>query len=237
MIREMMDVLFTRELLDAHPDEWGIAGYCDHPVSVGYATTITPETIRAAVDRNVDVIVTHHDAWEFIFEQREEVRSLLRKHGLTHIWAHLPLDLADFGTSAMLLSEIGCTPVAKLAKNAGRVGELSEPASLATVGSNLTSLLSEEPCREHDANRAVRRVGTVTGAGFYTHYLREALRYDIDLYVTGETSLFLLEYAKFQNVLIYSHNYSELPGVRAFAGRIAAALNLESKGHLGDSHF
>ena len=128
MIREMMDVLFTRELLVAHPDEWGIAEYCDHPVSIGYATTITPDTIKTAVDRDVDVIVTHHDAWEFMFEQREEVRALLRKNGLTHIWAHLPLDLADFGTSAMLLSEIGCTPVATLAENAGRVGELSEPA-------------------------------------------------------------------------------------------------------------
>ena len=206
---------------------------------MGFCADAGPEEIRAAVDRNVDVIVTHHDAWDFMFEQREEVRSLLQKHGLTHIWAHLPLDLADFGTSAMLLSEIGCNPVATLAENAGRVGELSESASLATVRSNLTSLLCEEPCRVHDANRSVRRVGTVTGAGFYTNYLREALHYDIDLYVTGETSLFLLEYAKFQNVnvLVYSHNYSELPGVRAFAAGIADALNLELKGHLGDSHF
>ncbi len=240
MIREMMDILFTRELLDAHPDEWGIAGYCDHhPVSVGFATTITPETIRAAVERNVNVIVTHHDAWEFMFEQREEIRSLLRKHGLTHIWAHLPLDLADFGTSAMLLSEIGCTPVATLAENAGRVGKLSEPASLATVRANLTSLLCEEPCRVHDANRTVRRVATVTGAGIYTTFLRDALHFGIDLYVTGETNLYLLEYAKYKNVnvLVYSHNYSELPGVNAFARRIAAALDLEMKGHLGDSHF
>jgi putative NIF3 family GTP cyclohydrolase 1 type 2 len=206
---------------------------------MGFCADAGPEEIRAAVDRNVDVIVTHHDAWDFMFEQREEVRSLLQKHGLTHIWAHLPLDLADFGTSAMLLSEIGCNPVATLAENAGRVGELSESASLATVRSNLTSLLCEEPCRVHDANRSVRRVATVTGAGIYTNYLREALHYDIDLYVTGETSLFLLEYAKFQNVnvLVYSHNYSELPGVRAFAAGIADALNLELKGHLGDSHF
>ena len=33
MIRPVMDDLFTRELLDAHPDEWGIAGYCDQPAA------------------------------------------------------------------------------------------------------------------------------------------------------------------------------------------------------------
>ena len=239
MIREILDDLFGRKLLDAHPDEWGIVAYCDHPSAAGYATTITPRTIRAAVDLNVDLIVTHHDAWDFMFEQREEVQSLLKENGLTHVWAHLPLDLADFGTSATLLSELGCGPVAVLQHAEGRVGELTESARLSAVRERLTALLLEEPCRVHDAGREVRRVATVTGAGFYTNFLRDALGYDVDLYVTGETSLFLLEYAKFRevNVLVYSHNYTELPGVRAFAERIAGALNLEVKGHLGDSHW
>ncbi len=239
MIREILDGLFSRELLDAHPDEWGISAHCGHPAAVGYATTITPETIRTAIGLNVDLIVTHHDAWGFMFEQRDEVQSLLKEYGLTHVWAHLPLDLADFGTSATLLSELGFAPVAVLQHAEGRVGELPETTSLSAVRERLTELLSEEPCRVHDAGRAVRRTATVTGAGFYTNFLRDALSYDIDLYVTGETSLFLLEYAKFRevNVLVYSHNYTELPGVRAFAGRIADALGLAMKGHLGDSHW
>ncbi|MDE3000710.1 MAG: Nif3-like dinuclear metal center hexameric protein [Gemmatimonadota bacterium] len=239
MIREILDDLFGRELLDAHPDEWGICAYCDHPSAMGYATTITPEAIGKAVDLNVDLIVTHHDAWDFMFEQCEEVQSLLKENGLTHVWAHLPLDLADFGTSATLLSEMGCAPVAVLQHAGGRVGERPEFAPLGALRERLTTLMSEQPCRVYDAGRAVRRVATVTGAGFYTNFLRDALSYDVDLYVTGETSLFLLEYAKFRkvNVLVYSHNYTELPGVRAFAERIAGALGLDMKGHLGDSHW
>ena len=77
MIPQVLDGLFTRELLNAHPDEWGIANHCGNPSSLGYATTITPRTIRAAVERGVDVIVTHHDAWDFMFEQREQVCALL----------------------------------------------------------------------------------------------------------------------------------------------------------------
>ncbi len=239
MIREILDGLFGRELLDAHRDEWGIADHCGHPSAVGYATTITPETIRSAVDSNVDLIVTHHDAWDFMFEQRVEVQTLLRENGLTHVWAHLPLDLADFGTSATLLSELGCSQVAVLPHAEARVGEFSEPGSLATVRASLTSLLAEAPCRMHDAGRPVLRVAAATGAGIYTTLVRDALSYDIDLYITGETNLYLLEYAKYKdvNVLVYSHNYTELPGVRAFADRIAGALNLDMTGHLGDSHW
>ena len=239
MIREILDGLFGRELLDAHRDEWGIADHCDHPSTAGYSTTITPDVVRTAIDRGVDLIVTHHDAWDFMFEQREQVHSLLKESGLTHVWAHLPLDLADFGTSATLLSELGCAPVAVLEQAEGRVGELPETVPLGVMHERLNGLLSEEPCRVHDADRAVRRVATVTGAGFFTDILRDALQYDIDLYVTGETNLYLLEYGKYRkvNVLVYSHNYTELPGVRAFAERIAGALGLELKGHLGDSHW
>ena len=98
MIRDVLDDLFSKKFLDEHLDEWGIVEHCDHPTSLGYSTTITPRTIYEAVDRSVDVIVTHHDAWKFMFEQRDEVCGLLQDKGLTHIWAHLPLDLADFGT-------------------------------------------------------------------------------------------------------------------------------------------
>ena len=239
MIRDVLDALFTKELLDAHPKEWGVANYCDNPSSLGYSTTITPDTIQTAVDREVDVIVTHHDAWDFMFEQKEEVHALLRDKSLTHIWAHLPLDSADFGTSATLLSEMGCSPVTTMTEVEGRIGELAESTCLATVRENLNSFLMEEPRCEHDANRDIQRVASVPGAGIYTSYLQEALAYGVDLYITGETNLYLLEYAKFKdvNVLVYSHNYSELPGVRAFARKIAELSGLELGDHLGDAHF
>ena len=239
MFHAVLYDLFTEDLLKSHEDEWGLQEYCSTPTTVGYATTITPDTIVRAVDQNVNVIVTHHDAWQFMFEERERVYELLQTHEITHVWAHLPLDMADFGTSAMLLSGMGCAPVATLTEVEGRVGELPEPTCFATVRENLTSFLNESPRSEHDANRTVQRVASVPGAGIYTSYLRDALAYDIELYVTGETNLYLLEYARYQNVnvLVYSHNYSELPGVHAFAKRIAGLLGLELRNHLGDAHF
>ena len=35
-IREALDALSTKELLDAHPDEWGFSDHCPLPSSLGY---------------------------------------------------------------------------------------------------------------------------------------------------------------------------------------------------------
>ena len=128
MFRDPLNDLFGARLLDEHPDEWGITDRCPNPSAIGYATTITPRSISAALDLGADVVVTHHDAWSFMFEQRERVYELLRQESLTHVWAHLPLDRADFGTSAALLSEAGCAEVRKPTEGEVRIGELQEPA-------------------------------------------------------------------------------------------------------------
>ena len=239
MILEALNDLFTSELLAAHPEEWGVTDHCNAPSSVGYATTITPRTISTALDRGADVIVTHHDAWDFMYEQREQVYDLLRDNSLTHVWAHLPLDQSDFGTSATLLSKIGCVEVCKPSKGEVRIGELDESTDFEAIRLKLDSLLQEQPRSLHDSGRAIRRIGCVTGAGVYTSYLKDAMPHGIDLYLTGETSLYLLEYAVHLGLsaLVYSHNYTELPGVHMFAERFCQALQLEMKGHLGDSHF
>jgi putative NIF3 family GTP cyclohydrolase 1 type 2 len=79
----------------------------------------------------------------------------------------------------------------------------------------------------------------VTGAGASTKYLAEALPYGVDLYLTGETSLYLLEYASFQdvNVLIYSHNYTEIFGTQNLAYKIADQLGIKEIVRLDEPHY
>lgn len=238
MFRKALEELFTAELLNAHGKEWGVESYCPAPRSIGYATTVSPEAVERAVELGVDVIVTHHDAWDFMFEYRERVYELLRKNETTLVWAHLPLDRADFGTSAMLLKKMGCQEIRTCSADEGRIGTLVAPTNFASACSTLSALLEEEPRAVYDSTRSIQRVGCVTGAGVYTSYIQTMTR-DIDLYITGETSLYLLEYAKHHriSVAVYSHNYTELYGVKEFATRLGKQLHLKIKGHLGDSHF
>jgi putative NIF3 family GTP cyclohydrolase 1 type 2 len=239
MNKKILHEIFDPKLLDAKPDEWGIVINCLHPHAIGYATTLTPAVIRQSIEKDIDLLVTHHDSWDFMLEERQASIELLTNHQISHVWCHAPLDAADFGTSATLLDITGCKPVKTIAKGDGRIGELKNPLHLSDIRELLDTKLSENPCRVYDAHRSITRIGCVTGGGAMTNYLAEALDYGIDLYLTGETSLYLLEYAIFHkvNVLIYSHNYTEVFGTQNLAHKIADQLGINEIIRLEEPHI
>ena len=239
MNNRLLHNIIDPKVLDSLPDEWGIIIHCANPRKVGFATTLTPAIIRQAVDKDIDLLVTHHDAWEFMLEERLTSIELLAQHQISHIWCHTPLDVVNFGTAATLLTITGCKVIKTIAKGDGRIGELPKPLPLSELIKLLDAQLSESPCRVHDANRLVARIACVPGAGARTAYLAEALEHEIDLYLTGETSLYLLEYASFHNinVLIYSHNYTEIFGTQNLANKIAVQLGIKKTFRLDEPHY
>jgi putative NIF3 family GTP cyclohydrolase 1 type 2 len=238
-IQALFAQIMGAEILESNPDEWGILDHCPSPHALGYATTLTPAVIHQAVASQIDLLVTHHDAWDFMREERTQTLELLEAHRISHIWCHAPLDKADFGTSAAMLALLDCKNVASIAEGGGRVGDLPDSIDLQDAISVFSAHLAEQPCRVYDAKRKIRRVAVVTGAGAFTHYLAEALEHGADLFVTGETSLYLLEYALFKgvNALVYSHNYTEIFGTRNLAYKLAKSLNIEKITRLVEPHF
>lgn len=239
MNNQILHDIFDPKTLEAHPDEWGVAIHAASPDAIGFATTLTPAVIRQAIAKKVNLLVTHHDAWDFMLEEKTLSHELLAEHHISHIWCHTPLDAADFGTSAALLGVFDCKLIGTIAEGDGRVGELPKALGLPDVITLLNERLSEIPCRMVDANRPVSRIGVVTGAGSRIAYLVEALALEADLFITGETSLYLLEYASFRNIsaLIYSHNYSELPGTQNLAERVASQLGIQNIIRLDEPHY
>jgi putative NIF3 family GTP cyclohydrolase 1 type 2 len=239
MNNQLLQSIFDPTILDSQPDEGGILIHNPDPRSLGFATTLTPAVIRQAIAKEIDLLVTHHDAWDFMLEERQASIELLAQHHISHVWCHAPLDAADFGTAAALLTLTGCQLIESIADGAGRIGELPKALHLSDIRALLDSKLSETPCRVHDANRSITRIASVTGAGASTKYLAEALPYGIDLYITGETSLYLLEYASYHNinVLIYSHNYTEIFGTQNLAHKIADQLGIRAIYRLEEPHY
>lgn len=239
MNERILHQVIDQNLLDTHPGEWGIVIHCPHPKSIGFATTLTPGIIKQAVSKDLDLLVTHHDAWEFMREERSKSHELLAHHKISHIWCHEPLDKVDYGTAASLLKIIGCEIIASIVDDNGRIGALPAELDLPMIIALLESQMSEKPCRAHDAGKPISRIASVPGAGMMTDYLAEALEYGVDLYITGETSLYLLEYANFHevNVLIYSHNYTEIFGTQNLARKIADHLKIKEIVRLEEPHF
>ena len=230
-LQEIIEGLFEREKLDHLENDWGFT-LGDREVSrVGYATNLTPETVDQAVECGVDMMITHHEAWDFVYGMKERCMGKLQEHGISHCFFHLPLDDAEFGTNASLAARLGLQSIEKSTLYCdcfycGRVGELPEPVSLDEFKARVEGIV-EEPVRAWRNNdRLVKRVGTVCGGGAETKDVKEAVDRGCDVYVTGEKTLYTLEYARFAgiNLIVGSHTFTELPGVEGLAQAVKARI-------------
>ena len=124
-LRERLFELFPRTLLESVPeDEWGlhIPAGLSAVSKVGYATSLSPWVIDEAHQCEVHLLVTHHDAWDFLYDMSAQCRDMLNYSGIGHLFVHLPLDACEFGCCASLLESVGCSPVEPSRMNSGRIG-------------------------------------------------------------------------------------------------------------------
>lgn len=95
-------------------------------MKVGYSTNLTIETVEKAAENNVDLLITHHDAWDFIYGLRDKCVKKLVEHNISHFWIHGPLDFVKFGTCTSLMKIIGIDHIMQYSsyKNGDIPGEL-----------------------------------------------------------------------------------------------------------------
>lgn len=227
LIKEFQEFItnsFTQEKLDIVKEngEYGFTNSGKPNISkVGYCTNFTVETAKEAVKNNIDLLITHHDAWESMLGMRETAVNILKESGISHFFIHLPLDDADFGNNTSFLKKLGISIVDKFCIEdgmyCGRIGELECELDLCELVNQVESLLSE-PVRSWKNNeRKIKRVGVVTGAGFSSSDVKEAADLECDVYITGEKMLNTVLYAQFRkiNLIVTSHTFIEIYGLES----------------------
>jgi len=194
---------------------------------IGYCTNLTPEIVDQAKEKNIDLIITHHDAWDFVFGMKEACITKLSEYGIGHFYIHLPLDYVDFGTCNTLMKEIGDITIIRQSQHIDGdsvigVGELTVPMEFHQLVDRVSHVLSEEIKTWNFGSPTIRRIGMITGAGDSTAHVKEAQQLNCDVYITGEKSLYTVQYAKFigMNLIVGSHTFTEIFGVRSFANKI-----------------
>jgi dinuclear metal center YbgI/SA1388 family protein len=232
--RLYINKLFGQLLIDFKEDEeYGFCNFSSKDyVRVGYATNFTPEIVLQAAEKNVDLIVTHHDAWDFVYGMKEQCVDLLKKYNIAHFYVHLPLDYADFGTCNSLLKLLGVSHIVQQSlqvedQSSIGIGELATPVSFEELVREMTDLLGEKVYFLKNNSKPIRRIGMVTGAGNGTNELREAMNSNCDVYITGEKTLYTVQYAKFinMNIIVGSHTFTEIFGVQSLAQKLQQKFN------------
>lgn len=187
---------------------------------LGFCTNLTVETANQCVEKNIDLLFTHHDAWEWMSGMKEDCMNILNSNGISHYYIHLPLDDADFGNNVALLEKLGFKVIEKFSNEdgmyCGRIGILENDMEFDKLILSIEGLLGEKVRWWKNNNRRVNRVGIVTGAGFSAKDIKEAYDLGCDTYITGEKILYTVEYARYKkiNLIVGSHTFTEIFGVQ-----------------------
>jgi len=190
---------------------------------IGYCTNLTPSVIEKAKTQGVDLIITHHDAWDFIPDLKEVCTGKLKEYGISHYYNHLPLDDCEFGTNDSLVEKLGLNLVEKTHEfdgfKFGRIGEYEEKIEFTQLVSVLEKSLDESVKSWQFNDRKVKRVGLVCGNGGQVDCMKVAVDKSCDVYITGENDLYTIQYAQLKglNLIIGSHTFTELFGIENLA--------------------
>jgi len=211
------------------PGEFGVTcRACTDVRRIGYSTNLTPEVVEAAIQHDVDLIVTHHDAWEFIYGMKAECIDMLTKNRISHLFAHLPLDAADFGTAAAFVQALGGQVGEKIGLYegflCGRISTLPAPVDFPDFVDLIQGVCQESVQSWTNSDKPVRTFGVVPGGGLLTDYVKECVDRDCDLYITGEKTLYTVQYAKYAGIhlVVGSHTFTEIFGVEALVNLVVS---------------
>lgn len=219
--------LFSEELLEEFDDDYGFTNKTNDSINtVGYCTNLSIEVIEQANKNNVDLLVTHHDAWDFIFGLRDECLKKLKEYNISHFWIHGPLDFIEFGTCTSLMNVIGIENIVKYSVydngDLPGIGEFSYPVDFNFLVQKMSDELGEPVRNWKNNDEQVKKVGVLTGAGHSSNCIKFALEEGCDTYITGEATLYTIQYAQFAgiNLLVGSHTFTEIYGVESLARKL-----------------
>ncbi len=158
---------------------------------IGFCLDLTKETLDAADEAGVDMIITHHPV---IFKAQ---KSFLKGNmafeaafkGITVLSAHTCFDCAEGGVNDVLCDILGIknqvgVPCAECVVPMARIGDVEQQCSL-----DFAKSVSEKlgtVCRVVDGNNKISRVAVCGGAG--ADFIDDAINMGADAYVTGEMS-------------------------------------------------
>ena len=208
-------------------EEWDnvglLVGNPDQPVErLMTCLTITPESAQEAIDRNAEMIVTHHplpfrplkrltttDTASRLLLQLIEAKVAIHS-------PHTAFDSAAAGINQQLAEGLGLKSIKPLVPSpgdsqglgSGRWGKLPEASSLQSIAQQLKTFLSIDGLQAvGNADQPVTDVAVACGSA--GQFLEPAIQQGCDLLITGETSFHTcLEAAASQVALLLPGHYA-----------------------------
>ena len=196
--------------------------------------TASQALIRAAVDRQADLLLVHHGYfWKgepqpLVGTKGARVARLFR-HGVSLLAYHLPLDAhPELGNNARFGRRLQLAG-GPAEETGGMIwlAELEAPLPADALAERIGQALARPPLHIAGGPGAIRRVAWCTGAA--QGYLAQAAELGCDAYVTGEVSEPTVHMARELGVHFFAagHHATERYGVQALGEELAVEFGLE----------
>lgn len=229
-ILELVNQIAPFELAEEWDNVGLLAGAPDARVdTVLCALDMNLAVLDEAIRRGVQLVITHHP---ILFRGRKNLAQTdaegrllyaLVRSGVAMIAAHTNFDNAVPGVNDALASALGLTQVETL-EGGMRLG-VPEQATLSAFAEHAESVLGGPVRRYGDADRPLRRVAVLGGAG--EDYAKEALAAGADAFLTGEMAYHKALDAVENGlcVLEAGHAATEQPAISALRRGLQIAAN------------
>jgi len=185
--------------------------------SIGVAVDACLDSIQAAAEAGVDLLIVHHGLfWErvekLVGSHYQRVKALLE--GEINLYcAHLPLDAhLEVGNNAVLARKLGFRPISGFGPadsgpvSIGCLAAIDSPISQVELFDRLVSNLGDEFRADFFGPSSIQSLAVLTGGGASFIPLAHSRR--VDAYLTGEPKHSFYHFSKENNVnVIYGGHY------------------------------
>lgn len=201
--------------------------------------TVTPESASEAIEKNVDLIVSHHPL-PFSPTKRITTTSTptkliweLARAGVSIYSPHTAFDSANEGINQMLCDRLDIQSTAAIVPNgdnpempgSGRIGKLPKSVALRDFAQNVKDQFSLPRIQiVGDLDASIERIATACGSG--GSFLSKAARRGAECLVTGEATFHTVLEARARKVglILMGHYFSERFAIEGLADRLAKAF-------------
>jgi dinuclear metal center YbgI/SA1388 family protein len=191
---------------------------------IAFGVSASLELFKRAVSAKADMIVVHHGLFwgrsRPVAGPFKEKLGILLANGITLAAWHLPLDRHPAaGNNAQILKLLGAGGSEPFGSydgvTIGVKGRFKKPARLSGIKDILRSELGSRPLSFNFGPARIKTLGIVSGGA--ERMFEQAVAEGLDLFITGEVSEFVQEYAREHkaNFISAGHYNTEKPGVRA----------------------
>jgi len=198
---------------------------------IGFAVDACIETFHKAINEGCDMIIVHHGLFwnkkETITGNLYQRLKLLLDNELALYASHLPLDKhPTYGNNAQLFKLLGVRPTKDFGK-VGYQGAFPKPKLLKSIVTLLNSKLGAKCAILNYGKQSIKTVAIESGDGEFDAF--EAIRKDIDLYITGEIGHSIYHPVREAgiNIIGAGHYATETMGVKALMPVLKKRFNVK----------